>query len=323
MNISIFSKTIQDSFDTHTYGTNPSELYDPISYIMALGGKRLRPMLTLTGASMFTENWQKAIKPAMAVEVFHNFTLLHDDIMDKAPIRRGKPTVHEKWSDSVAILSGDVMLVKAYELMMDIEPKLMRQALIGFNKTAAEVCEGQQLDMNFETLETVSKTDYINMIRLKTSVLLGYSLFLGALIGGANNDNCSKLYEIGVNAGLGFQLMDDILDVYGDPEKFGKQVGGDIISNKKTYLLLDALEKAKGEKANKLNYWLEAKNFDNKQKVAEVTSLYNDLNVRQSAEQIMNSYFDNSFNMINTLALPAEKKNDLIYFLQELTKRDK
>jgi geranylgeranyl diphosphate synthase, type II len=322
MNFEILAKALNTEISQQKYGDKPDELYDPIAYIMSLGGKRLRPMLTLIGAGLYSESFQKALKPAMAVEVFHNFTLLHDDIMDKAPTRRGQPTVHKKWNDNVAILSGDVMLVKAYEFLFEIETGLLKTVLEKFSKTAAEVCEGQQLDMNFETMTNVSLADYLNMIRLKTSVLLGFSLELGAILGGANKIDADKLYNIGLNAGLGFQLMDDILDVYGNPEKFGKQVGGDIISNKKTYLLILAKNQAKGVVDEKLKYWLEAERFDAKEKVNEVTDIYNTLNIRPQVEALMDNYFEKCFAEIALLSISEDKKESLIRFFANLTKRE-
>jgi geranylgeranyl diphosphate synthase type II len=322
MNFEKLATALKEEISIQKYGHSPAELYDPIAYIMALGGKRLRPMLTLIGTSLYSDNWQKALKPAMAVEVFHNFTLLHDDIMDKAPTRRGKPTVHEKWNDNVAILSGDVMLVRAYEFLFGVDNQLLVPILKGFSKTAAEVCEGQQLDMNFETLNDVTLTEYLNMIRLKTSVLLGFSLKLGAILGGANEFDCEKLYNIGVNAGIGFQLMDDILDVYGDPKKFGKQVGGDIISNKKTYLLILAKNQAKGEIKEKLQNLILAIEFDKVEKVQEVTAIYNSLHIKEQVEIAMNSYFQKCFDEIETLSLPTDKKDILTNFFRELTQRE-
>ena len=322
MNFEIYYKTLQEEISKQAYGKAPLELYEPIRYIMALGGKRLRPMLTLIGAGLFTENWQKALKPALAVEIFHNFTLLHDDIMDKAPTRRGQPTVHKKWNDNVAILSGDVMLVKAYEMLFEVEPNLLKQVLEEFSQTAAEVCEGQQWDMNFESIAEVSLDKYLNMIRLKTSVLLGFSLKLGAVLGGAKKDEAEKMYQIGLNAGMGFQLMDDILDVYGNPEKFGKQVGGDIISNKKTYLLILAKQQAKGRLNEKLNYWLQLTDFESAQKVQEITEIYNVLQIKEQATSEMNKYFNASFSEIESLLIPIEKKQKLKEFFKELTQRE-
>ena len=243
---SIISEAVQ-KLDFPGY---PAKLYEPISYILSLGGKRMRPALLLMACELFGGDVNKAISPALAIEVFHNFTLMHDDIMDNAPLRRGKTTVHERWNKNVAILSGDVMLIEGYKLMMQVEDRLLRPILDIFNTTAVGVCEGQQLDMEFETRDVVDINEYINMIRLKTAVVLGGALKIGALIGGAPAKDADLLSQFGVQLGVAFQLQDDILDVYGDPEKFGKQVGGDIISNKKTFLLIKALELAKGEQAN-------------------------------------------------------------------------
>lgn len=313
---------LNQEISLQNYGKSPADLYDPIGYIMALGGKRLRPMLTLIGASLYQQSWETALKPAMAVELFHNFTLLHDDIMDKAPTRRGQPTVHQKWNNNVAILSGDVMLVKAYEMLFGVDIHLLKPILEGFSKTAAEVCEGQQLDMNFETIENVSLEEYLNMIRLKTSVLLGFSLKLGGIIAGVNESEAEKLYNIGLNAGMGFQLMDDILDVYGNPEKFGKQVGGDIISNKKTYLLILAQNLAQNKEKEELNYWLSAQSFDAIEKVKSVTEIYNSLEIREKVEVVVNNYFHNCFQEIENLNCSSEKKASLIIFFEELTQRE-
>src|ERR1700759_413091 len=238
------------------YPEYPAQLYEPISYILSLGGKRMRPALLLMACDLFGGDVDAAIPPALAIEVFHNFTLMHDDIMDNAPIRRGHATVHTKWNQNVGILSGDVMLVQGYKLMMQVPDHLLRPILDIFNVTAIGVCEGQQLDMEFEELTNVSIDEYLNMIKLKTAVVLGGALKIGALIGGADTKDADLLSDFGVNLGIAFQLQDDILDVYGDPEKFGKQVGGDIISNKKTYLLLKSLELANKQQSSELHNWL-------------------------------------------------------------------
>ncbi|MEA5137643.1 polyprenyl synthetase family protein [Arcicella rigui] len=322
MKLTQFVQALNEEFSQQTYGERPEELYEPIRYLMSLGGKRLRPLMTLMATALFTDDWQKAIKPASAVEVFHNFTLMHDDIMDKAPLRRGKVTVHEKWNENIAILSGDVMLVQAYELLMFVEDDKFKKALKRFNRTAAEVCEGQQLDMNFENRENVSEEEYLEMIKLKTSVLLGFALELGGIIGGASDKSCHLLYEIGLNVGLGFQLKDDLLDVYGDPEKFGKQVGGDIISNKKTFMLIEALEKAEGETAVELNKWLSLKEFDSAEKVKAVTAIYDTLGIRQVAENKINAYFDKAFEALNILKVDEERKAVLRSFAETLIDRE-
>jgi geranylgeranyl diphosphate synthase type II len=290
---------------------------------MSLGGKRLRPLLTLMSANLWLYNWQKVLKPAMAVEVFHNFTLMHDDIMDQAPLRRGQPTVHEKWDTNTAILSGDVMLVAAYELLGHAEDRYFKQVIKRFNKTAAEVCEGQQLDMVFATKTDVKKEDYIEMIRLKTSVLLGFAMELGGILADADEESISLLNEIGVNLGLGFQLNDDILDVYADPEKFGKQVGGDIIENKKTWLLLDAIEKAKGTAEEKtLELWLSKKKFDALEKVETIRAIYDKFEIRADAEAEAKTYFSKAAEALNKLNVTEDKKELLRTFAEQLENRE-
>jgi geranylgeranyl diphosphate synthase type II len=320
MSLEVFLKAIQIEIASTKYGESPAELYEPIEYLMSLGGKKMRPLLTVMATNIFSDDWQKAVKPAIGVEIFHNFTLMHDDIMDAAPIRRGKPTVHEKWNDNIAILSGDVMLVCAYEQMTAVDDKIFKHVIKRFNRTAAEVCEGQQWDMNFATRNDVTEEEYINMIRLKTSVLLGFALELGGLIAEADEESTKLLYEIGTNIGIGFQLKDDILDVYGDPEKFGKQVGGDIIENKKTWLLLKALEI--GEANEALQAWIDAKGFDKDEKVKAVTEIYNLLNIKQLAEEKMNSFFDIGLEDLEKLNVSAQRKKPLIELIKQLIERE-
>ena len=322
MSLKEYLQAVSQEINQTKYGESPIELYEPIDYLMSLGGKRMRPVLTLIGTGIFSDNWQKALKPAIAVEVFHNFTLMHDDIMDAAPLRRGKQTVHEKWNANAAILSGDVMLVAAYELLANVDGKILPQALRRFNRTAAEVCEGQQLDMNFATRQDVSEEEYIEMIRLKTSVLLGFALELGGMIAEASTEDIQLLYEVGVNMGIGFQLKDDILDVYGDPEKFGKQVGGDIIENKKTFFLIEALTKATDETKNALDYWISLTEFDKAEKVKAVTEIYNQLNIRELAEAKMNEYFEKGLKALETLHAPANRKQPLVEFAEMLIERE-
>ncbi|WP_420388383.1 polyprenyl synthetase family protein [Roseivirga sp.] len=305
-----------------SYGENPNELYEPIRYIMSLGGKRLRPVLVLLAYRLFKDDPESILDQALAVEVFHNFTLMHDDIMDEAPLRRGKPTVHEKWNSSTAILSGDVMLVKAYDLLLDA-PTDLKAIITAFNACAAGVCEGQQFDMNFETLNTVSEADYIHMIKLKTAVLLGFSLKLGAMLAGADEQACEKLYDFGVHIGIGFQLKDDLLDVYADQEKFGKQVGGDIIANKKTFLLLKALELSNDEQKSELENWISATEFNSDEKVREVTRVYDEMGIRQLTLDKMNEYFNKGFEALNDIPVEEGKKRPLISFAEYLIDRDK
>ncbi|WP_373524058.1 polyprenyl synthetase family protein [Aquiflexum sp.] len=315
---------LENHIQGFTYGESPKELYDPISYIMSLGGKRIRPLLTLMAYSLYKEDFQKILTPALAVEVFHNFTLMHDDIMDDAPLRRGNQTVHEKWNANTAILSGDVMLVKAYDMLLEIEADKLKLCIRLFNKTAAEVCEGQQKDMNFETLLTVSEEDYIDMIRLKTAVLLGFALQFGAILAGASKEDSDHLYNFGVNIGIGFQLKDDLLDVYADKAKFGKQVGGDIISNKKTFLLLKAKELAKANTKTLLENWIETKDFDKSEKVATVTAIYDELGIKALTESKMKEYFDKGFSEFTSLKVPFQNQfQELLDLTQNLVDREK
>ncbi len=306
-----------------TLGNQPQNLYDPIRYILSLGGKRLRPMLVLLGYGLKKEDPETIIHPALSVEIFHNFTLMHDDIMDLAPIRRGKPTVHEKWNNTVAILSGDTMMVKAYDQLLTGSHGSLPLAIKKFNKCAVEVCEGQQLDMNFEAFETVSEEQYIEMIRLKTAVLLGFSLEYGGLLAGMSDPQLSKLNMIGEKAGIGFQLMDDLLDVYGDKAKFGKQVGGDIVSNKKTYLLIKALELANKSQREELNKWLSAKDFDTDEKVQAVKKIYEELSIFELTQTKMNSYYDEAFTLLEELDSRGEGKKQLVDFFERLMKRER
>lgn len=322
MSPTVFIDALQNELQRTKYGQYPPELYDPIRYIMNLGGKRLRPVLTLMAAYLFTDDWRKAVCPALAVEVFHNFTLMHDDIMDQAPLRRGQPTVHEKWNHNIAILSGDVMLVKAHELLLEVEASKLKLAMTRFTRTAAEVCEGQQMDMNFETRWDVTEAEYIDMIRLKTSVLLGYALELGGLIGGADQATMAYLYEAGVNIGIGFQLKDDLLDVYGDPAKFGKQVGGDIIANKKTFLLIEALERAAGSQKDNLTDWLNRTDFDKAEKVSAVTTIYNQLGIREITEARINDYFVKGFANFEQINADSTRKALLLQFTRQLVERE-
>lgn len=313
---------INSEVDKLSFPLSPAELYEPIKYILSLGGKRMRPALLLMACDLFGGDAKKAISPALAIEVFHNFTLMHDDIMDNAPLRRGKVTVHEKWNKNVAILSGDVMLVESYKLMMQVDDRLLRQVMNIFNETAVGVCEGQQIDMEFETRNDVHIDEYINMIRLKTAVLLGGALKIGAIIGGANNEDAALLQTFGEQLGIAFQLQDDILDVYGNPEKFGKQVGGDILSNKKTFLHIEALELANKEQAEELRKWFSGTQFDPKEKVGAVTGIYDELNIRHNAWQTMHNYAEKAFSALNAISLPGASKQYLRGFADSLMLRE-
>ncbi len=301
----------------------PSELYQPIRYILDLGGKRLRPLLALLSYNLFQPDPERIVHIATGIEVFHNFTLMHDDIMDEAPLRRGKPTVHEKWNERIGILSGDVMLVKAYERLEQVDDNKVVQVLQAFNACASEVCEGQQVDMNFEQTEQVSEEAYLEMIRQKTAVLLGFSMELGAILADAPENHQSLLKNFGVNIGLGFQLKDDLLDVYGDQSKFGKQVGGDIISNKKTYLLTKALELAVGEHGQELRHWLAKSDFTKEEKVKAVTDIYDQLGVKQQTENKINQYFRCAYQALDQLQQDHRQLTELRSYADFLTHRDR
>ncbi|WP_028979775.1 polyprenyl synthetase family protein [Sporocytophaga myxococcoides] len=313
---------LDTAFNAHSPGNSPVELYEPINYIISLGGKRLRPLLTLMAANLFSEEWDKAIKPAMAVEYFHNFTLMHDDIMDKAPLRRGKPTVHEKWNTNTAILSGDVMLVRAYDLLLESEDSKLREIITAFNDCASKVCEGQQLDMNYESMEDVSIPAYLDMIRKKTAVLLGFSLKLGGIIGGAKEKDLELLKEFGENIGLAFQLMDDLLDVYAEQEKFGKKVGGDIVAKKKTYLLIIALENSKEAGKKKLISVLEDQSLTDEEKVKKVKEIYDSLKIKELTEAKMSEYYNAGIQKLEKVEAPLVRKSHLLRFANGLMKRE-
>jgi len=314
----IIDKAVKDT----TYPAEPKELYEPIAYLMSLGGKRLRPALVLMATDLFGGDVKDAIGPALAVELFHNFTLMHDDIMDKAPLRRGKPTVHAKWGDSVAILSGDVMFVKAYKMMIQVRPEILADVLEVFNATAVGVCEGQQIDMNFENRNVVEVDEYIEMIRLKTAVLVGGALKIGALVGNASKQEANSLYQFGENLGIAFQLQDDILDVYGDPLKFGKQVGGDIISNKKTFLLIKALELAKGDDLVDLKNWITKPDFNAEEKVNAVRNIYNKVGIKNLSENLMQSFAQQALDNLDKINASKENKSILMDFADMLVKRE-
>jgi len=318
-NISELQKIIETAIPNIAYPAHPKNLYEPIKYIMNLGGKRLRPALVLLAADMFNGEVEKALPAALAIETFHNFTLIHDDIMDNAPLRRGQTTVHEKWGTNNAILSGDVMMVEANKQLAQVDSALLKEVLNTFNATAQGVCEGQQLDMEFETRDDVSIPEYIDMIRLKTAVLVGGALKLGAIIAHASTEHAALIYEFGENLGIAFQLQDDILDVYGDPAKFGKQVGGDIISNKKTFLLLSLQQRLTTADQGILD-----EQFLNQtdSKVKNVTNLYNQYQIRELATEEMQSYLVKAFNALKQINIPAEQKEQLIALANELMNRE-
>lgn len=314
-------KELSNEANKLSFGKYPKELYEPIHYIMQLGGKRMRPLLSCLSYYIFEEDFKKIIPQSMLVEVFHNFSLMHDDIMDKAPLRRGKQTVHEKWNTNIAILSGDVMLVKAYEILEKIAKEHQPIVLKQFNKTATGVCEGQQLDMNFETKDTVTVDEYIEMIRLKTAVLLGFSMQLGGILANTTDKNCDLLYKCGMYAGIAFQLTDDLLDVYGNAESFGKQVGGDIVSNKKTYLLIRALEKATGKTKKELLDLLSNTTITAEEKVKKVTAIYNQLEIKAETEALIQEYFSKAEEALTSVKGSIYRKHYIKDYFHSLIQR--
>lgn len=304
------------------FGGNPIELYEPISYTILQKGKRLRPMLCLLANDMFGGDENDALWPALALETFHNFTLIHDDIMDQAPLRRGMETVYQKWNSNIAILSGDAMLTMAFEFAMRTKNGLATAQLLG--KVAREVCEGQQFDLNYETQGEVTIEQYLEMIRLKTAVLLATSLQMGATIAGADEKSIQALYDFGINIGMSFQLQDDILDLYSDVEVFGKRHGGDIADNKKTYLYLKALELADEKDRKRLQrYFTMRVDHDEDEKIAEVKKIYDRLHVKEEVERVMLDYDRKAFALLDTIAVPEEKKKHLMTYAEMLSGRKK
>lgn len=317
----VIKSFLEQQLSAYTLPPEFPGLYKPVEYILQLGGKRIRPLLTIMSANLFTDAIEQAARPALAMEVFHNFTLVHDDIMDAAPLRRGAATVHHKWDVSTAILSGDVMLIKAYELLADCNPAILADVLNRFNRTAREVCEGQRLDMDFETSELVTPAEYIEMIRLKTSVLLGCCCYTGALAGGASQSDAAHLYAFGESLGICFQLQDDILDTWGDSQVTGKQQGGDIIRNKKTYLLLKAIEACDTDEYAHLRNILHNNALAPGQKVKAVTALYEKKGVRQAAEREMETYFDKAIRQLKEVKTDTAKKIILESFARDIYNR--
>lgn len=322
--ISYHQQLIEQALKEKKYGTHPKELYEPMEYIVSLGGKRLRPVLVLAAHQLFGDNVENAIPAAIAIELFHNFSLIHDDIMDKAPLRRNQSTVHKKWNENIAILSGDAMLVKAYQELCKTNSEKLPTLLNIFSETALKVCEGQQLDMNYEKQNKVSIQQYLKMIELKTAVLLGASLQLGAVIAGAKAEDAQHLYDFGKHIGVAFQLQDDILDVYADAEKFGKQQGGDIVSNKKTFLLLKALELSESNRYLKeeLHQWIHAPEFNPTEKVVAVTNIFNFLNIPELARKEMQHQYKLAIESFNKLSSTSGDKNILLQYADSLMVRE-
>ncbi len=321
MEITSDQKTFLEYLKLQNFIKEPQNLYELIDYILQLGGKRMRPMLTLMAADIFNSDYKKALPAAMAVEVFHNFTLVHDDIMDEAPLRRGKETVHIKWNLNTGILSGDAMLILAYRYFENYEPEVFQKLAQLFSKTALEVCDGQQLDIDFETRNDVTIDEYIKMISLKTSVLVAAALKMGAIVAKANEDQANYLYQYGLNLGIAFQLQDDYLDTFGDPETFGKQVGGDIIENKKTYLYLKALEFSNTEQKQKLKELFAFVGTED-DKVAIVKKIYESTGAAKATQKAVKNYTENAFEVLESLNISEEKKQVLRNFGEQLMNRN-
>lgn len=307
----------------------PKGLYAPIEYVLSLGGKRIRPVLMMMAYELWKENGEDVLPQAVALETYHNFTLLHDDVMDNADVRRGKPAVHKKWNENTAILSGDNMLVLAFKWMqsqpssLSLGEGVLADVLATFTDTAIEINEGQQYDVDFETRDDVREEEYLEMIRLKTSVLLACAVKIGALMAGAPKEDVENIYQFGVNMGLAFQLQDDFLDVYGDEKVFGKAIGGDITCNKKTYMLINALQKAEGEDKATLQRWIDAKEFDRQEKVAAVTAIYNKVGIDKMAKAKMEEYYALATKALDAINVPEERKAALREYAAKMMKREK
>lgn len=306
--------------DSLPYDRKPASLYAPIKYVLSMGGKRIRPTLMLLAYNLFKDDPEKILSSACALETYHNYTLLHDDLMDNADVRRGQPTVHKKWNANLAVLSGDSMLVLAYQRMIECDSHLA-EVLRLFTETALEIGEGQQMDMEFETRNDVCEEEYIEMIRLKTSVLLACAMKIGALLADAPADDANNLYRFGEKIGLAFQLQDDYLDVYGDPAVFGKAIGGDIVSNKKTYMLINAFNRADNAQRAELERWIRATDFDRREKVKAVTGLYDEMGIDRLAQQKIAGYFNESKTYLDRVGVSDERKSELMRYAQRMMKR--
>ena len=317
--ITELTQKINTAVENIQYNTEPKNLYDPIRYILSIGGKRIRPLLMLMGYNLYKDDVDTILNNALALETYHNFTLLHDDLMDKSDLRRGNPTVHKKWNENTAILSGDTMLIIAYQLFnKGIQNE---EAWTAFIEATLGVCEGQQYDIDFETRNNVTEAEYMEMIRMKTSLLLGYALKIGALLGGADTEDVENLYAFGEKMGLAYQLQDDLLDVYGDPTKFQKKLGGDIVENKKTFMLINAYLRADHAQKAELDRWVNAKDFNAEEKIAAVTHIYNILGIDKLAQQKIEDLFAESLKSLDQVKVAEEKKTELRLFANKLMGR--
>lgn len=314
---------VNDFLAALPYDRKPASLYEPVEYVLSLGGKRIRPVLMLLSYNLWREQPEDILMPAVGLETYHNYTLLHDDLMDNADMRRGHETVHRRWDANKAILSGDSMLVLAYQRVAQVPADKLQQVLDLFTVTALEIGEGQEYDMTFETRNDVTEDEYIEMIRLKTSVLLACAMKMGAILANAPQQDVERLYKVGEQLGLAFQLQDDLLDVYGDPKVFGKAIGGDITSNKKTYMLINAVNRANAEQRAELERWISATDFDRSEKVTAVTRLYDEIGIRQLCEQKINHYFDLARQTLSEVNVPEERKHYLRQYMEEMLHRNK
>ena len=312
---------VNEALDNLVYDRQPATLYDPIRYVLSLGGKRIRPVLMLLAYNLYREDPLSIMAQAIGVETYHNFTLLHDDLMDRADMRRGHATVHKKWNANQAILSGDTMILQAFDRVGACEADKLKAVMDVFLLTTFEIGEGQQFDVEFETRDDVTEAEYIEMIRLKTSVLLACALKIGGIMAGASADDLVNLYKTGEQIGLAFQLQDDLLDVYGDPKVFGKNIGGDITSNKKTYMLINALNRANAAQHAELVRWIEAKTFDREEKVAAVTKLYNEIGIRELCEERINYYFEQGCRYLDRVQVPEARKTILREYIAQMVNR--
>jgi geranylgeranyl diphosphate synthase type II len=314
---------INDAIKKIPLDLSPQALYDPIRYVLSSDGKRLRPILTLMATNLFSDDVSLSLSPAVGIEIFHNFTLLHDDLMDRADMRRGNPTVHQLWGNNAAILSGDAMLIQAYTYIADVPLHLLPDVLSLFSKTAMEVCQGQQYDMDFEKRRDVTEAEYMEMIRLKTAVLIACSLKIGAMLGKASSLDSDLLYQFGIHIGMAFQLKDDLLDVYGDTKTFGKNIGGDIVCNKKTFLLIKALENSNASQRKELDKWLTAKDVDSTTKINAVKNIYDELNLKAISENLIEKYYLSALDCFSNLPVASARKNELLVLVDNLMQRHK
>ena len=314
-----YQKEIDNKLSKIILSNNPKELYDPVRYMLKMKSKRVRPILAILAYKLVHPNWKKVIQPCLCLELFHNFTLIHDDIMDKAPIRRGKKTIHEKWNKNIGILSGDLLMILAYDMISGLPKNILSKTMLKFNEISIKVCEGQQLDMNYQTRKNIDEKQYIEMIRLKTATLIGLSLQFGGLLANMNNNNLNTLYKIGELFGIGFQLRDDLLDVYGS-KNFGKKIGGDILENKKTFLSVKAYELSSKKERKNLDYWKKKKK-SSKEKIKKVTEIFDKLNLKELTEEKIKSFFNLAYKKLESLNVKNSNKEELTDYLTKLFER--